>query len=107
MHIFAYVHFEPRGNKIEFDIIRMEHHFTRCDVDPSSSRFTTHSSWISCNTAVTGRRHETSFGNKLATRVRRFTSRFVRSMAFEILSFLQVSLGKLYTVKPSSIHHAS
>jgi len=29
--------FELRANKVEFDVIRTDYHFTRCDTDPSGS----------------------------------------------------------------------
>ena len=61
-----------------------------------------HSSLSSTRTAVTSLNKEASFGNRLATRVRRFSSRFCLSSILVARIRLRCSLGMPKIAKPSA-----
>ena len=70
-----------------------------------------HSSEISTKTAETNRSRDASLGNRVATRVRRFSSRLSRSTTFEVLNLRRKRSSKAKAVRPSgmfsSIHFAN
>jgi hypothetical protein len=70
-----------------------------------------HSSLISAALAETRRRREASFGNSVATRVRRCSSRLSRSSAFVVRKRRRCGSGNAKTARPSgtfaSLHSAS